>query len=141
MGTVRHVIEINAPVDKVFRAWNDFSALDEYFDLVTQVSIEPDQDKVTIEYRGITGGQRSVELQVTERVTNRVLAWKVAGFRDQPMAGSFTFESSGATTFVTFVFSFDPPLARLGDILTDLFRYPQTDLVEGLNRFSNAMES
>jgi uncharacterized membrane protein len=137
MGTIRHVIEVNAPVDRAFRVWNDLENLPTFFDLVDTVNV--DDDSAEIHYRGMLGRPRVIHLIITESVPNHVLSWKVVD-SSVPLSGSITFEEAGKQTFITFVFSFNPPLVRVGDAITAILRYPHKNLEKGLSNIAEFLE-
>jgi uncharacterized membrane protein len=79
-----------------------------------------------------------MEIQLTEDVEGRILAWKT---NSGPLAqGSVLFDVTGAETFVTFVVSYDPPGGRVGDILNNMFRFPGRAIEDGLLAWAKAME-
>lgn len=83
------------------------------------------------------GRDRELHLSITESVPDRTFAFKVEA---SELAGSLSFEAAGQHTFVTFVLSFDPPAARLGDIVASLLDYPSAQIRDGLRSYHEAME-
>lgn len=133
MGTQRHVMLFDAPLERVFASWQDPDQLAEAFGFIESASVEA--DRYELEYRGLMGKKRTLELAVTERVEERCIAWR-GGPSSLNVSGSVAFDAKGSKTYVTFVLGWRPPLGRVGDILGLWFGYPQKPLAEGLERFA-----
>lgn len=138
MGTIRHVIEVKAPVDRAFRVWSDFENLPRFFQRVE--SVEVGDESTVLNYRGMLGRSRSINIIITDSVSNHMLSWKVTE-TTVPLSGSLIFEEAGKSTFITFVFSFDPPLVRVGDAVTAILKYPHEDLETGLTNIAEFLEN
>ncbi len=138
MGTIRHVIEVKAPVDRAFRVWSDLENLSRFFERVDSVQVG--DDSTVVSYRGLLGRARTLSIIITDSVTNHVLSWKVIE-SSVSLSGSLIFEEAGKSTFITFVFSFDPPLVRVGDAVTSILKYPHEDLETGLTNIAEFLEN
>ncbi len=79
-----------------------------------------------------------MEVQLTEDVVGRILAWKTS--KGPSAQGSVVFDAVGSETFVTFVLSYDPPGGRVGDLVNTMFKFPQRALEEGLQSWAQTME-
>lgn len=135
MATIRHVISVHAPVSKVWRLWSTFENLAEHFEAVENVRFEGDLPIIT--FKNLIGRDRELQISITESVPDRTIAFKANA---SELAGSLSFEAAGQHTFVTFVLSFDPPAARLGDIVSSLLKYPSAEIRDGLQSYHEAME-
>lgn len=135
MATIRHVVSVHAPVMRVWRLWSTFEGLEQHFGPLDAVSWNG--DVATLVYSGLFGSQRSMRLKLTDRVEGRLIAFNSP---DMDLAGSISFEAAGQHTYVTFVFSFDPPASRLGDMVSELTHYPSAAIQDGLLAYHQAME-
>lgn len=135
MATIRHVISVHAPVSKVWRLWSTFENLGDHFEDVE--SVRHEDGLFVIAFRNLVGKDRELHLTITESVPDRTIAFKGA---ERDVAGSVGFEAAGQHTFVTFVLSYDPPAARLGDVISAVLRYPSSQIREGLHSYHEAME-
>lgn len=136
MATLRHVMSVKAPAMKVWRRWHELDGLEAAFRGVD--SVVWNHDVATVRVSGWMGKSWDVELVRTESVEGRTVAYKA---RARSVCLSVSLEAAGAETFVTFVFSYDPPAARLGDLVSDWTRYPSRDIEEGLSAFHASMET
>ncbi len=135
MATIRHVMSVHAPVSKVWRLWSTFENLVDHFDVVESVRV---QDGIfVIVFKNLIGNDRELHVTITESVPNRTIAFKAA---ESDVAGCIGFEAAGQHTFVTFVFSYDPPAGRFGDIFSNLLKYPSSQIRDGLFSYHEAME-
>lgn len=135
MATLRHVVSVHAPVMRVWRLWSTLEGLEQHFGPLETVVW--DGDVATLSYSGLFGGPKTLRIQVTDRVEGRLFAFKSP---DIDLAGSIGFEAAGQHTYVTFVFSYDPPAKRLGDLVSELTHYPSAAIQEGLRAYHHAME-
>jgi uncharacterized membrane protein len=135
VATIRHVVSVHAPVSKVWRLWSTFENLAEHFEAIENVRFEGDLPIIT--FKNLIGRDRELQISITESVPDRTLAFKANA---SELAGSLSFEAAGQHTFVTFVLSFDPPAARLGDIVSNLLNYPSAQIRDGLQSYHEAME-
>ncbi|MEZ4462886.1 MAG: hypothetical protein R3E66_24795 [bacterium] len=135
MATLRYVLEVEAPISKVWRLWSGFVDLSKHFDVIEKASL--DGNVLSVQYNSLIGRVADAQIQITESVEQRVLAFKGV---DSEVAGSIALAPAGQNTVVTVVLSYDPPGARLGDIVSDLLKYPSKPIQEGLERYHRAME-
>ena len=133
MGTIRHVLGVDAPLDRCFSIWSKPANLERFFDFVE--AVEPvDERTWSLCYAGKLRRRHCFHIRQTERVEDRVLAFRAID-GDYGVQCSVAFDASGKTTYVTFVLSFDPPGGRFGDILAAMTTYPDARIREGLARF------
>lgn len=135
MATIRHVICVHAPVSKVWRFWSTFENFSDHFEDIESVRVE--DGLFVMAFKNLTGKDRELHLTITESVPDRTIAFKAA---ESDVAGSIGFEAAGQHTFVTFVFSYDPPAGRFGDIVSSLLNYPSSQIRDGLFGYHGAME-
>lgn len=115
--------------------WSTFENFEEHFEDVEEVRVE--DDLFVIAFKNLIGKDRELHLSITESVPDRTLAFKAT---ERDVAGSIGFEAAGQHTFVTFVLSYDPPAARLGDIVSAMLKYPSSQIRDGLFSYHAAME-
>lgn len=135
MATLRYVLAVKAPIARVWRRWSTFEGFSDHFAFIRSVTAS--EDNVVFNYTGLFGGEHELKLVVTDRIKDCTLAFKGV---DMDISGSVSLDAMGKNTLVTFVVSFDPPAARLGDIIADLTQYPARPLKAGLLAFHASME-
>lgn len=133
MGTIRHVISIKASPDRVFRTWNDLVGISKHFGGLIEEARELSDGRYEIAYRSLIGKTHLLAVDRTEYVENQMLAWRTENGK-VPVTASLSLEHAGAQTFATFVLCYDPPGIRLGDIVSEIMKYPHKRLRAGLER-------
>lgn len=140
MGTIRHVISLKAPLDRVWSTWsNPTTLLPRFENFISGVRIL-DTDTFEATYRTILARQHTLRVVETERVDKKLIAWK-ATEGPVSLTASLTLENAGAETILTFVFCFDPPGVRIGDVFAEWIQYPHTRLEADLKRLSTEIEN
>jgi len=140
MGIIRHVLAFEAPVDRVFSRFTDIPDVSKHFEELLEDARKLEDGKYEVLYRSLLGKTHPLTVTRTEIVPDRFVAWKVEEGKI-PLTLSIGFENAGAQTFATFVLCYDPPGVRLGDVLSDMMKYPHKRLENGLRRLVDEVES
>ncbi len=139
MGTIRHVISIQAPPDRVFERFDDLAALSRHFEGLIDDARKLSDGEYEIAYKSLIGRTHLLTVERTESIDGRLLAWRTQNGK-VPITASVSLEHAGAQTFATFVLCYDPPGVRLGDVISELMQYPHKRLSAGLAKLVDDLE-
>ena len=124
MKTIQHSIDIEAPAAEVYRAWNDFEGYPRFMERVAEVRcLDEQRQHWTAE---IQGHRVEWETQITVRIPNRRIAWRVIG--GDSASGAVTMDGSGPHTHLTLQFTYtaEAPWAAMEE--EEIRRSVRTDL-------------
>ncbi|HEX8143476.1 MAG TPA: SRPBCC family protein [Pyrinomonadaceae bacterium] len=141
MQRTEKVIEINAPVERVFDLFSDFESFPRWMSHIKEVRYTGRRyTRWTAE--APLGSSVEWEAETTRFEPDRRIAWRsVRG--DIETEGEVIFqETSRGTTLVRVMLGYDPPAGRLGALVARLFgTNPEEQLEEDLERFAEVVEA
>lgn len=143
---VQKTIRIQAPVDEVFRLWDDFENFPRFMAHVRQVRpIRTGENKPRWRWTvsGPTGTQLEFDSVVTAREDNRLLAWRTEGSAPVQHAGRVQFEDNGdGTTTVDVKMLYTPVIGAVGHAIAWLLGSdPRHRMDEDLMRMKSYLET
>jgi uncharacterized membrane protein len=134
-------IHVHAPIDDVYRFWENFENFPRFMEHVRDVRVLGDgRSHWTI--AGPLGAEVRFDAEVTKAVENKVLAWKTVGRPAVRHAGIVQFEEdpTGGTR-LQIRMSYNPVLGAAGHTVASLFRTdPKHAMDEDLVRFKSLIE-
>lgn len=140
MRRTEKVIEINAPVERVFDLFSDFESFPRWMSHIKDVRYTGRRyTRWTAE--APLGSSVEWEAETTRFEPYRLIAWRsVRG--DVDTEGEVIFqETERGTTLVRVMLGYDPPAGRIGALVARLFgTNPEEQLEEDLERFAEVVE-
>ncbi|HEX8140535.1 MAG TPA: SRPBCC family protein [Pyrinomonadaceae bacterium] len=140
MRRTEKVVEINAPVERVFDLFSDFESFPRWMSHIKDVRYTGRRyTRWTAE--APLGSSVEWEAETTRFEPDRLIAWRsVRG--DVDTEGEVIFqETERGTTRVRVMLGYDPPAGRLGALVARLFgTNPEEQLEEDLERFAEVVE-
>jgi uncharacterized protein YndB with AHSA1/START domain len=141
MQRTEKVIEINAPVERVFDLFSDFESFPRWMSHIKEVRYTGRRyTRWTAE--APLGSSVEWEAETTHFEPDHRIAWRsVRG--DVETEGEVIFqETEHGTTLMRVVLGYDPPAGRLGTLVARLFgTNPEEQLEEDLERFAEVVEA
>jgi uncharacterized protein YndB with AHSA1/START domain len=140
MRRTEKVVEINAPVERVFDLFSDFESFPRWMSHIKDVRYTGRRyTRWTAE--APLGSSVEWEAETTRFEPDHLIAWRsVRG--DVETEGEVIFqETERGTTLVRVMLGYDPPAGRLGALVARLFgTNPEEQLEEDLERFAEVVE-
>lgn len=152
VGVPRHAVDvqksirINAPVEKVFRLWDNFENFPMFMRHVRHVrrirSAE-DRERWRWGVTGPTGTEFEFDSIVTAREENKLIAWRTEGGALVQHAGRVRFhETPDGATIVDVKMTYNPVAGAVGHAIARLFGTdPKTQMDDDLLRMKSFLET
>lgn len=152
VGTSRHAvnvaktIHIHAPIEEVFRLWDDFENFPRFMTHVREVRpVTPGQGKRGWHWTvtGPTGTRFEFDSVITAREENRLIAWRTHGSPPVQHAGRVRFVDNGdGSTTVDVRMTYNPVIGAVGHALAWLFGSdPKRQMDDDLMRMKSYLET
>ena len=136
---IHESIEVQAPLQDVFRYWSNLENFPEIMRNVEEVRVAGDTSHWRI--KGPLGRTVEYDARTTEMSPERGIAWQtVEG--DIDTSGQVRFEevAQGRTRIDVIMNSADPPGGRLGEVVADTVSNPEREVREDLENFARRVE-
>lgn len=139
---VQKTIDIAAPVEKVFEFWNNFQNFPKFMANVREVQMK-EEGKSHWVVAGPAGIPVEWDAEITERIPNKLIAWKTVPGSVVEHAGVVRFDSNpDGTTRVDIKMSYNPPAGALGHVIATLFGAdPKSEMDADLARMKTLIET
>jgi uncharacterized membrane protein len=142
MGAVAKYATVNAPVERVYAYWRDFTHFSEFMPHVKEVtSIGGDDTRTHWKVEGPLGVDAEWDARIVEDVPNEKIAWTSEEGSRVPNSGVVRFDSRNGHTNVEVAFEYDPPAGKAGEVAAKLFEDPEQQVEHALDRFNEIVES
>jgi uncharacterized membrane protein len=146
LGSARNAVEfhktinINAPVEEVYRFWENVENYPRFMEHVKEIIVSGDNYHWTV--AGPAGTPVEFDTVMTRKEQNRVLAWKSRPNETIKSAGIVQFQSNPeGGTRVTVRMSYTPPAGALGHAVAALFGVdPKQAMDSDLARMKTLLE-
>jgi uncharacterized membrane protein len=137
---VNKTINIDAPIDEVYRFWHNFENFSQFMNHVTEISTQDDISTWTV--AGPAGSSFEFQSQVTQDIPNQSMAWETLPDSQVHHSGFVRFdENPDGTTRVSVQMNYVPPAGALGHAVSQLFGVdPRQAMHEDLVRFKSLLE-
>lgn len=141
MGSATRYAEVNAPIEKVYAYWRNFENFPSIFSDVEKVTVDGPRSHWVV--TGPAGKSVEWDAEITEEMRNERISWRSVGDNQVDTSGVVRFDPGDdpATTKITVALSYDPPGGKLGVIVAELFKDPDTQVERGLEEFRRVVES
>jgi uncharacterized membrane protein len=152
VGAPRHAVDvqksirIHAPVEKVFRLWDDFENFPVFMRHVRDVrriGAAEDRERWRWAVTGPTGTEVEFDSLVTEREENALIAWRTEGDALVQHAGRVRFMDAGdGSTIVDVKMSYKPVAGAVGHVIAKLIGTdPKSQMDQDLLRMKTFLET
>ena len=140
---IHKTLDINAPISHVFDFWNNYQDFPRFTRNVLEVRPTRINDQAHWIVRGLVGQKLEFDTLVTERVLNKIIAWKTVEGSLVGHAGIIRFEPIGdEATRVHVRMSYNPPGGALGHRLTRVLGADLKSMLdEDLARIKTTLET
>ena len=137
---VNESIEVDAPVDDVFRYWSNFENFPTFMSNVEVVRMAA-QDTSHWRVKGPLGKSVEFDAKTTEMDPNRGIGWNTVD-GEVMTSGEVRFkETTSGRTQVDVTMNYaDPPGGIVGEAVTNILSNPQRNLKEDLQNFARIVE-
>ncbi len=137
---VHESIEVQAPVEKVFRYWANFENFPSFMENVEEVRMTG-QDTSRWRVRGPFGKSVEFDARTTEMEPGRGIGWNTVDGQVMT-SGEARFEevAPGRTRIEVQMNYADPPGGRLGEAVANAISSPERMLREDLQNFARIVE-
>jgi|SRR5829696_8136624 len=137
---VSESIEVDAPIDDVFRYWSNFENFPTFMANVEEVSMAA-KDTSHWRVKGPLGKSVEFDAKTTEMDPNRGIGWNTVD-GEVMTSGEVRFEETtpGRTQVDVTMNYADPPGGIVGEAVTSILSNPQRNLKEDLQNFAGIVE-
>jgi uncharacterized membrane protein len=137
---VNESIEVDAPIDDVFRYWSNFENFPTFMSNVEGVRMVA-QDTSHWRVKGPLGKSVEFDAKTTEMDPNRGIGWNTV-HGEVMTSGEARFEETtpGRTQVDVTMNYADPPGGIVGEAVTNILANPQRNLKEDLQNFARIVE-
>lgn len=135
---IQKSINVDAPVDEVFRIWTDFEDYPRFMEHVQEVRRLND-GQLHWSVNGPAGSTVGWDAEVTELVDNEAIAWRTTNGSSIRQAGRVRFiENPNDGTRIDVHLAYNPPAGALGHMVATMFGVdPRHSMEEDLVRFQS----
>jgi len=145
-GSARNAVEfhkainINAPVEEVYRFWENAENFPRFMEHVKEIMVNGENYHWTI--AGPAGTPVEFDTIITRKEPNRLIAWKSRPNENVKSAGSVQFQpNSEGGTRVTVRMGYTPPVGAVGHTIATLFGVdPKQAMDDDLARMKTLLE-
>ena len=137
---VHESIEVQVPVEDVFRYWSNFENFSNFMQNVEEVRIT-DQDTSHWRVKGPLGKSVEFDARTTEMDPNRGIGWNTTE-GEVMTSGEARFEevAPGRTRVEVTMNYADPPGGQVGEAVANILSNPERNLREDLQNFAEIVE-
>jgi uncharacterized membrane protein len=137
---VHESIEVQAPVEEVFRYWSNFENFSNFMQNVEEVRMTG-QDTSHWRVKGPLGKTVEFDARTTEVDPNRGIGWNTTE-GEVMTSGEARFEevAPGRTRVEVTMNYADPPGGRVGEAVANILSNPERNLREDLQNFAEIVE-
>jgi uncharacterized membrane protein len=139
---LQKAININAPVEKVYQFWSDYTNFPRFMAHVREIKLNPDGTS-TWTVSGPAGIPVEFRAETTQQIPDQVIAWKTVPGETVKSAGLVQFHPNpDGNTRVTVRMSYNPIVGAIGHAVASLFGAdPKQAMDEDLVRMKSLLET
>ncbi len=142
MGEVAKYVTVNAPVEKVYAYWRDFTNFPNFMPNVKEVApVGASDERTRWKVDGPLGASAEWEAEIVEDVPNEKIAWRSLEGSRVENSGVVRFDDRGSQTSIEVAIEYQPPGGAAGDAVAKLFENPEQQVDEALDRFAEVVQS
>ena len=141
MGEIAKYVEVEAPVEKVYAYWRDFTNCPSFMPHVKEVTpVAGDDSRTEWKVEGPMGINAEWVARVVEDVPNEKIAWASEPDSRVQTSGVVRFEGENGRTNIEVALESDPPAGKAGELAAKLFEDPEEQVEEALERFNEIVK-
>jgi uncharacterized membrane protein len=142
MTAITKHITVDAPVERVYAYWRDFTNFPQFVPHVKEVTPLGGDDRLTHwKVDGPVGVDAAWDARVTEDVPNEKIAWASVEGSRVANAGVVRFEQRDGQTDVEVALEYEPPGGTAGALFARMIENPERQVEEALERFGEIVKS
>jgi uncharacterized membrane protein len=139
-------VNINKPVEELFRFWHDFENLPRFLNHLESVrAVSGHAGRLSHWVARLPAGMKvEWDAEIINEAPNELIAWRSLEGAPVPNAGSVRFERNrnGEGAEVKVALEYAPPVGKIGSFVAKLFgEDPERRVAEDLRRFKQLMET
>jgi uncharacterized membrane protein len=136
MAAIAKYVTVDAPVEKVYDYWRDFTHFPDFMPHVNEVTpVAGDDSRTHWKVDGPLGVSAEWDARMTEDVPNEKIAWSsVEGSRVEN-SGVVRFDAKGMQTNIEVALEYDPPAGTAGELVARIFENPEQQVEDALEKF------
>ena len=137
---VHETVEVQAPVEDVFRYWSNFENFSNFMSNIEEVRMTG-QDTSHWRVKGPLGTSVEFDAKTTEMDPNRGIGWNTID-GDVMTSGEVRFEEvlpDRTRVDVTMNYA-DPPGGKVGEVAANILSNPERNMQEDLQNFASMVE-
>ena len=137
---VHETIEVEAPVEDVYRYWSNFENFPSFMSNIEEVRMTG-QDTSHWRVKGPLGKSVEFDARTTEMNPNRGIGWNTTG-GEVMTSGEVRFEevAPGRTRVDVTMNYADPPGGKVGEVAANVISNPEREMREDLENFARQVE-
>jgi uncharacterized membrane protein len=137
---IHETIEVQAPLQDVFRYWSNFENFPSFMQNVEEVRMSG-RDTSHWKVKGPLGKSVEFDARTTEMDPDRGIGWNTTG-GEVMTSGEARFEevSPGRTRIEVTMNYADPPGGKVGEVAANLISNPERNLREDVENFARIVE-
>jgi UV DNA damage endonuclease len=137
MAAISKYVTVEAPVEKVYAYWRDFTNFPRFMPHVKEVTpVDGDDSRTHWKVDGPLGVAAEWDAELVEDVPNERIAWRsVEGSRIEN-SGVVRFDSRNDHTDVEVSIDYEPPAGAAGEAAARMFENPEEQVQDALDRFN-----
>ena len=137
MGEVAKYVTVDAPVEKVYAYWRDFSNFPRFMPHVQEITpLAGDDSRTHWKVEGPLGTTAEWDARIVEDVPNEKIAWASTDDSKVKTSGVVRFDDRDGRTSIEVALDYDPPAGAAGEIAARLFENPSKQVDDALERFN-----
>jgi uncharacterized membrane protein len=140
VGSAAKYFEVEAPVERVYAYWRDFSHFPSFMPDVKEVTITGPTTSHWV-VAGPLGKTVEWDAEITEDVPNQRIAWASVGDAEVGNAGAVRFDDRGETTNIEVSLEYHPPAGKAGELIAELFKDPDKQVERAVENFRKVVQT
>lgn len=143
MPKVQKEITVNVPREAVYRAWKNFENFPRFMNNIEEVRVVGGGNRSHWKAKGPLGKTAEWDAEVTLDEPGEAIGWRsIDGNQSLSTAGRVNFSDAGANaTRVQAIIQYDAPAGAAGNLVTQMFANPDSQVEEDLARFKEEVEA
>jgi UV DNA damage endonuclease len=137
MAAISKYVTVEAPVEKVYLYWRDFTNFPSFMPHVKEVTpVGSDDSRTHWKVEGPVGVDAEWDAELVEDVPNEKIAWRSVEGSRVANSGVVRFDSRNGHTDVEVSIDYEPPAGAAGETVARLFENPEAQVEDALERFN-----
>lgn len=128
-------VQIGAPLEQVFAAWQRLENLPNYIDIVKNVRVNGSHSQWEV---NIDGKRFHWDAETTQVIPNQAIGWK--SVQGPKHSGRLSFSRIGDQTLLHITMNYAPPLSGLARLLSPFASNLDAHISQALRDFKNSLE-